>query len=244
MRPAARAEEVLCNPLSPAAGTVTACMLTAREGKPRYDFCIENERGSHYACSAFLHEAKGEEGARYTIRLGQVDQTVVGGETFCSSLDCSVDNKRYTFNDDPSNFHSYPRELGAAIVSGNHFCVLLPRVDADGAAAQFRVLKPEESIVTRFFAGQAREHLMMLSGPWAPTEGEEIALVHLNTDSQQRGDVVFRARGHGDQILVDFVSPISAFQVKCLTAIASGKAFCIALALVHHAQYVSRVVEE
>ena len=119
---------------------------------------------------------------------------MAGGETFCSKLACSPDCTRYTFNDDPSNFYSYPRELGAVIISGDNLCTLLPRVQPSGASAQFRVLTPMDGIINRFFAGQAREHLMMLSGPWAPKGGEEVALVYLNMDTQQRGDVVFRAR--------------------------------------------------
>ena len=35
---------------------------------------------------------------------------------------------RYTFCDDPSNFYSWPRELGAVVVSAENLVVLLPRV--------------------------------------------------------------------------------------------------------------------
>ncbi|KAL1521537.1 hypothetical protein AB1Y20_021196 [Prymnesium parvum] len=230
----ARAVELLCNPLNPAVGVATATMLTAREGAPRYDFRIKRGGDALYAFSAFAHQERGAgEETHYTIRLQTMDETVVGGETFCSKLVCSADGKRYTFNDDPSNFHSWPRELGAAIISGDNFCVLLPRVQSNGAAAQFRVVTPQDSIITRFFAGKAREHLMMLSGPWAPKMGEDVALVHLNTDSQQRGEVLFRAREHGEELLVDFSSPLSAFQ-----------AFCIALALIHHAQLARTLISE
>ena len=55
---------------------------------------------------------------------------------------------------------------------------------------------------------------MMLSGPWAPKGGEEVALVYLNMDTQQRGDVVFRAREQGEELLVEFSAPLSAFQVR------------------------------
>lgn len=210
----ARAVEVLCNPLNPSVGSATATMVTASEGAPRYDFLINDGGESAYAFSAFLHQPRlDQEEVHYTIRLQTVDKTVAGGETFCSKLVCSADGKRYTFNDDPSNFHSWPRELGAAVISGNNFSVLLPRVQSDGSAAQFRVLSAQGGIISRFFAGQAREHLMMLSGHWAPNEGEEVALIHLNMDSEQRGDVLFRAREEADELTVKFTQPLSPFQV-------------------------------
>ena len=55
-KPTARAVELLCNPVKPDVGTVTATMVTARVGAPRYDFCISLGAGEvAYAFSAFLH---------------------------------------------------------------------------------------------------------------------------------------------------------------------------------------------
>uniref|UniRef100_A0A7S3AX89 Tubby C-terminal domain-containing protein n=1 Tax=Haptolina ericina TaxID=156174 RepID=A0A7S3AX89_9EUKA len=235
-KPTARAVELLCNPVKPDVGTVTATMVTARVGAPRYDFCISLGAGElAYAFSAFLHpEGMGSKETHYTIRLQQFDETTPAGETFCSKLVCSDDGSRYTFCDDPSNFYSWPRELGAAIITNDNMAVLIPRVQPSGASAQFRVLSPLDSIITRFFAGQAREHLMMLSGPWAPKNGDEVALVHLKdeADSQLANDVVFRAHENGETLQVNFSAPLSPFQ-----------AFCIALALIHHAQHVRNAAQ-
>lgn len=153
---------------------------TARSGPPRYDMHIQLPQGDaderrEYALSAFRHQDRAEDGGpsadggcHYNVRLQPQDGAVApGGETFCGKLLCSADGTRYTFCDDPSNFYSWPRELGAVVVSAENLVVLLPRVHPSGAAAQFRVLKQEDGIIARFFAGQARQHLSLLSGPWA-----------------------------------------------------------------------------
>ena len=117
------------------------------------------------------------------------------------------------------------------MVSAENLVVLLPRVHPSGAAAQFRVLKQEDGIIARFFAGQARQHLSLLSGPWATKRsGGEVQLVLLSSASSgggdnQRDEVVFRAREVQGTLTISFRHPLSAYQ-----------AFCLALALVHHAQ--------
>ena len=230
-------------PLAPP-GTVE----TARSGPPRYDMHIQLPQGGsdsadarrEYALSAFRHKGRAEDGGpsadggcHYNVRLQPQDGAVApGGETFCGKLLCSADGTRYTFCDDPSNFYSWPRELGAVVVSEENLVVLLPRVHPSGAAAQFRVLKQEDSIIARFFAGQARQHLSLLSGPWATKRsGGEVQLALLSKASSsgrgdnQRDEVVFRAREVQGTLTISFCHPLSAYQ-----------AFCLALALVHHAQ--------
>lgn len=222
---------------------------TARSGPPRYDMHIQLQGGARreYALSAFRHQDRAEDGGpsadggcHYNVRLQPRDGAVApGGETFCGKLLCSADGTRYTFCDDPSNFYSWPRELGAVVVSAENLVVLLPRVHPSGAAAQFRVLKQEDGIIARFFAGQARQHLSLLSGPWATKRsGGEVQLVLLSRGSSsgggdhQRGEVVFRAREVQGTLTISFRHPLSAYQ-----------AFCLALALVHHAQVQAQQVQ-
>ena len=116
------------------------------------------------------------------------------------------------------------------VVSGENLCVLLPRVHPNGAAAQFRVLREEDGIIARFFANTAREHLMLLSGPWATKRsGGEVQLVHLNGPE----DVVFRAKELHGALAIQFRHPLSAYQ-----------AFGIALSLVHHAQVQAQQMQQ
>ena len=189
------------------------------------------EARREYALSAFRHKGRAEDGGpsadggcHYNVRLQPQDGAVApGGETFCGKLLCSADGTRYTFCDDPSNFYSWPRELGAVVVSEENLVVLLPRVHPSGAAAQFRVLKQEDSIIARFFAGQARQHLSLLSGPWATKRsGGEVQLALLSKASSsgrgdnQRDDVVFRAREVQGTLTISFCHPLSAYQAFCL----------------------------
>jgi hypothetical protein len=235
--PSAQPVEMLLNPLKATVGQIGGTVETARSGPPRYDMHIQmRSRGEEkrvYSLSAFRHQDRRQDAGpssgscHYNVRLQAHDGPVTaGGETFCGKLNCSADGTRYTFCDDPSNFYSWPRELGAVVVSGENLVALLPRVHPSGAAAQFRVLREDDGIIARFFAGQARQHLSLLSGPWATKRsGGEVQLVLLNTDTSQRDDVVFRARESQGTLTISFRHPLSAYQ-----------AFCIALALVHHAQ--------
>ena len=165
--------ELLLNPTPDSAGAVTAMMETARAGPPRYDCFISTGVAPAFAFSAFRHR-NAEGGFQYDVRLTPTESSRVGTNSFCAQLKCSADCTRYTLCDDPSNFYSYPRELGAVFVGGaglgNRISVLVPRVLPSGAAAQFRVLRPEDGIISRFLAGQAREHIMTLSGLWTSKE--------------------------------------------------------------------------
>ena len=84
-----------------------------------------------YACSGFRHSTK--DGCHYNIRF-RPHELVVAGETFCGRVECSPDGTRCRFCDDPSNFYSFPRELGAVTIADDQMCVLLPRVRAALAA--------------------------------------------------------------------------------------------------------------
>jgi len=213
---------------------------------PRYDFSImlpqargriQEKVSQAYAFSAFLHEASGSEPAHYTVRLRTSDTQFAGGDSFCGRVICSEDGSKYTFCDDPVNYYSWPRELGAIIFEGDMLYVILPRVGIGGAAAQFRVLQPSDSILSKFMSGQAQEHLLVLSGPWAPAD--EVVQLHphdrqlyshptrLIDDPVAGNAASFRAQAVSEHLQVMFGSPISAFQ-----------SFCMTLALVHHAQCV------
>ena len=230
----ARSVELLLNPTSKLVGTVTATVETATHGPPRYDLLL-HVPGLTYAFSAFRHAAPGPAptDTSYTIRLSPTDGADPSApqltDAFAGSLRCSVDDTQYSFCDDPSNFYSYPRELGALIVVGERFSVLLPRVDDSGAAAQFRVLRDSDSIIPRFFTGKVRQHLLLISGQWS--EGGCIEFVDIDSADASR-DVLFRVRESGGTLLLQYRHPVSAFQ-----------AFCVALSLVHHAQHQQRVTQ-
>jgi len=229
--------ELLLNPTPDSAGAVTAMMETARAGPPRYDCFISTGVAPAFAFSAFRHR-NAEGGFQYDVRLTPTESSRVGTNSFCAQLKCSADCTRYTLCDDPSNFYSYPRELGAVFVGGaglgNRISVLVPRVLPSGAAAQFRVLRPEDGIISRFLAGQAREHIMTLSGMWTSKEGGtvELTLGGEGTAASQRR-TVFRATQSSSTLSLQYSSPLSCFQ-----------AFCIALSLVHHAQHRRRPSSE
>ena len=200
---------------------------------PRYDLMLQSQpvvdsKSTHaqaaiYACSGFRHSTKDD--CHYNIRFRK-HELVVAGETFCGRVECSPDGTRCRFCDDPSNFYSFPRELGAVTIADDQMCVLLPRVRADGSAAQFRVLRPEDGIIARWFAGHAREHLMLLSGAWATKRGGEVVLRYLNSEEELEDDaVVFRAKESAGALSISFRHPLSPFQ-----------GFAIAVALVHHAR--------
>ena len=109
--------------------------------------------GHHLAGSARLalappaHACEGARLEAYTWRLLR-GRTAEGCHTPPSrAVALSVTapaGTRYTFCDDPSNFYSWPRELGAVVVSGENLVALLPRVHPSGAAAQFRVLREDD----------------------------------------------------------------------------------------------------
>ena len=229
-----RRVELLCNPLK--VGTTLVGSFERSPSStawPRYDLMLQSQpvvdsKSTHaqaaiYACSGFRHSTKDD--CHYNIRFRK-HELVVAGETFCGRVECSPDGTRCRFCDDPSNFYSFPRELGAVTIADDQMCVLLPRVRADGSAAQFRVLRPEDGIIARWFAGHAREHLMLLSGAWATKRGGEVVLRYLNSEEELEDDaVVFRAKESACALSISFRHPLSPFQ-----------GFAIAVALVHHAR--------
>ena len=231
-----RRVELLCNPLKVGATLVGSFERSpSSTAWPRYDLMLQSQqpvegKSAHtrtaadmlYACSGFRHSTK--DGCHYNIRF-RPHELVVAGETFCGRVECSPDGTRCRFCDDPSNFYSFPRELGAVTIADDQMCVLLPRVRADGSAAQFRVLRAEDGIIARWFAGHAREHLMLLSGAWATKRGGEVALRYLNPEQELEDDVVFRAKESAGALSISFRHPLSPFQ-----------GFAIAVALVHHAR--------
>ena len=217
--------ELLCNPLNPRLGSCSAKMVTARTGAPRYDFSLAMG-WMPSTCARILHQAVApDEDTFYTIRLQPVDETVAGGETFCSKLVCSADGARYTFNDDPANYHYRGSELGAALIAGDDLVILLPRVQRDGSSAQFRVLTEQDSMISRFFSGLAREHMTMLTGPWAPSHGEEVMLAYRDMETHEQGDVL-RAHEHDDELRVDFAAPLSVFQRACALVVRPCPSLC------------------
>jgi len=108
----------------------------------------------------------------YTVRLEPHDGQVAGAEesAFCGKLLCGLaqsDGSQFVFCDDPANFYGWPRELGAVVVRGGergHVHVLLPRVTLGGAAAQFRVLRPQDGMLAKFRRGEDVQHMMSLQG--------------------------------------------------------------------------------
>mmetsp|Transcript_7856 Transcript_7856/g.24520 ORF Transcript_7856/g.24520 Transcript_7856/m.24520 type:complete len:320 (-) Transcript_7856:553-1512(-) len=223
--------EMLVNPTLPTAGSVHAVMETATTGPPRYDFTIATASSSAFAFSAFRHRTH-DGGYEYRVRMTPTEAAQIGA--FCAQLKCSADCTRYTLCDDPSNFYSYPRELGAVCIGGtggkgSKISVLMPRVLSSGAAAQFRVLRPDEDgIIARFLAGRAREHICALSGTCSTKNGGCVELSLPSADGEGAGEhvVVFRAVQANTALSVQYSHPLSAYQ-----------AFCIALSLVHHAQH-------
>lgn len=224
--------EMLVNPTLPRAGSVSATVETARSGPPRYDLFISTPGSSAFAFSAFRHRSS-DGGFKYRVRMSPTETSQPGA--FCAHLKCSSDCTRYTLCDDPSQFYSYPRELGAVCIrggvgKGNTISVLLPRVLQSGAAAQFRVMRPEEDgIIGRFLAGRAHEHICALFGEWSTKGGGcvELALPASEGAVGEAEDViVFRAVQCNSSLSVQYSHPLSAYQ-----------AFCIALSLVHHAQH-------
>jgi hypothetical protein len=224
--------EMLVNPTLPRAGSVSATMETARSGPPRYDLFISTPGSSAFAFSAFRHRTS-DGGFEYRVRMLPTETSQPG--VFCAHLKCSADCTRYTLCDDPSQFYSYPRELGAVCIGdgsgrGNKISVLLPRVLQSGAAAQFRVLRPEEDgIIGRFLAGRAREHICALSGVWSTKGGGSVELslpAGEGSGGEAENVVAFRAVQSNESLLVQYSHPLSAYQ-----------AFCIALSLVHYAQH-------
>jgi len=219
----ATAVEMLVNPCLPLAGCVRAVMETARDGPPRYDLFISMSTSPAFAFSAFRYRVD-DGGFEYRVRMSPRERSLrLGADTFCASLKCSADCTRYTLCDDPSNFYSYPRELGAVFIGGggrsNRVSVILPRVLPSGAAAQFRVLRPEDGIIARFLAGQAREHTCTLSGVWSSKEGGSVELALPASDgegSEAEPVVVFRARQSSTALSIQYSHPLSAYQVRCL----------------------------
>jgi hypothetical protein len=230
--------QMLVNPTLPRAGSVSARMETARSGPPRYDLFISTPGSPAFAFSAFRRRT-GDGGFEYGVRMSPTETAQPGA--FCAHLRCSADCTRYTLCDDPSQLCSYPRELGAVCIgggcgTGNKICVLLPRVLQSGAAAHFRVNRPEEDgIIGRFLAGRAREHICALSGVWSTKSGGCVELSLPAGDGDGGGEaedvIVFRAVQCNSSLSLQYSHPLSAYQ-----------AFCIALSLVHHAQHRQSVV--
>lgn len=132
-----------------------------------------------YCLSAFRHlgnVASSHVTGHYTVRLEQHDEGGGGGgssseeSAFCGKLLCGLaqsDGSQFVFCDDPANFYGWPRELGAVVIRGGergHVHVLLPRVTLSGAAAQFRVLRPQDGMLAKFRRGEDVQHMMSLQG--------------------------------------------------------------------------------
>ena len=168
------------------------------DGKPLYCLSAFRHLGAAGGTSAHVT-------GHYTVRLEQHDGAV-GDESFCGKLLCgtATHGSQFVFCDDPANFYGWPRELGAVVIRGGergHVQVLLPRVTLAGAAAQFRVLRPQDGMLSKFRRGEDVQHMMSLQGHLmrhtasaSPTTPGEPETWTLQLFSEMHACVVFACR--------------------------------------------------